>query len=113
MEMELTILERMMLLYCLTGAQGNIVTVKTLHNVRMQVALTDEEQEFLQIKINKDGNAQWSDAKEAEMGTKKFEFSDVAFAMVKVEFERLSNEGKLTAQHIQLYERFCGEVEIE
>ena len=113
MEMELTVLERMMLLYVLTGVQGNIFTVKTLHNVRMQVALTDKEQEFLEVRVNDDGNAQWSDEKDKELGTKAFEWSSAANKMIKAELQRQSEEGKLSAQHIQLYEKFHGEIEIE
>ena len=106
---ELAIAERIMLQYVLSLAQGNIINIKTLHNVKMMVALTDEEQDYLQITI-KGGDARWNEEREIEAGPKTFEMSDRKFDLVKTELQRQSDEGKLNENHIPLYEKFHGEV---
>jgi hypothetical protein len=101
--MELTIFERLMILNVLP-AEGNIVTLRLIGDLKRNLSFTEEEIKTCNIKWN--GNlVTWDDRtykKEINIGEK-------AFDVVAQGFKDLNTQKKLTEQQIPLYERFVEE----
>lgn len=97
--MELIILERVMLLSILQGITSDIETLKSIKKAKDAVALSDKE--IKESKYDNDGTkATWE-----EIDAKKIELGEIVEREVKAVLTKLSDEKKLTSNHIGLYEK--------
>lgn len=98
--MDLTVMDRLLLLNVLP-AEGDITTIRIVRQLREACSFSEQEHQDLGI-VSKDGQITWTvtdTAKFIEFGTK-------AHKMVAKALKKLSDDGKLTAQYIDLYDKF-------
>ena len=99
--MQVTVLERIALLNLLPR-EGNILTVRTIRDLKKKLEFTESDIKTLDLKP--EGQMiRWSHEKEFELTV---EFTDGESGIIKAELKRLDEEKKLTADHISLYEKF-------
>ena len=102
--MELTVLDRI-LLFGMLPKEGDITTVRIVRKLREDLSFSDEEQKTFEI-TTKDDKVTWNPqtvaSKEIVIGTK-------AQALIVSALEQMSENKKLTADFIQLYDRFIVE----
>lgn len=99
--MTLGVKERI-LLFGLLPATGDITSLRILRQLREQIALSEEENQRLNIRQS-GSTFQWDPAgdqpKEIEIGPK-------AHSIIAGALKSLSDSGQLTIDHIDLYDRF-------
>lgn len=98
--MEFTVEERLAMLNLLPP-EGNLLTMKIVHDLRQALAFSDEELEALNFQQS-DGRLSWQNTvepKEVEAGIK-------ARGVVYDELEKLDKEKKLREAHLTLCEKF-------
>jgi hypothetical protein len=85
--------------------ETNYVTLKILNNVRKKLAPSEEEKKEYEIKLNPDGTLKsWNPEKAVKETT--IEIGETGVEFVKEALRKLSDENKLTNQHLSLYEKF-------
>lgn len=94
--------ERLVLLNAVLPPEGSLLTMKLVHDVRQQLALT--EADFKEMKVADPAHIPFDDLenlaeKEVEIGT--ILKGDVATILTK-----LSKDKKITPQHVSLCEKF-------
>lgn len=99
--MELSVAERLLLLGLLPK-EGDITTVRIVHDLRRELSFTEEEHAALGVTIE-DGRIHWDGAAEAP---RDVPIGGKAQALIVSALEDLSDNGKLTEQHLGLYEKF-------
>ena len=102
--MELTVLERIVLLSALPN-EGNFITLKIVRNLREELSFTEEEHKILNFKQLND-NISW-DVKTNVI--KDFKFGEKATDIIKESLKKLNDSNKLTEQHYSIYLKFVGE----
>jgi len=98
--MELTILERLLILKTLPK-EGNIVTLRILTDLKRNLSLTEEEYKENNVRVV-DDKMLWDNPEykvEVVIGEKAFDIIAEAFTL-------LNQHNKLTIDDIPLYERF-------
>ncbi len=100
--MKLGVFERLILLNIMPH-EGDITTLRIVRD--LQGALSFSEAEHSALQFDQDGGRmQWKaeadNPKEVPVGAK-------AQALIAETLEKLSADGKLTMEHLPLYERFC------
>jgi len=103
--MTLSILERVLLYDCLP-ATGDIGSIKTIQALRSDLAFSEAEVEAIQLKQEGD-QVRWAEPEGYE--PKDISITPKGQQILMQALEKLSGAQKLTAQHIPLYERFCGD----
>lgn len=102
--MKLNFLERIMLSQLLPHKE-NFVTLKIVHNLKMNLSFTEQEVEECEVK-SENGMTFWNDKgmedKEIEIGVKAF---DICVTAIK----EADKAKQLTEQHLTLYEKFIKE----
>lgn len=98
--MELTILERLMLLGILP-AEGSFVTAKILQRLRVAIGFTEEDVEKYNI-VSTDTNVTWKNEEEPV----NIPMGKVARAEIVKALEELDRAGKVGARHLSLFEKF-------
>jgi len=103
--MKLSIKDRIVIMDCLP-AQGNLTDYRTLHQLRMKLALTDEEREAAGFKVvpSPDGKGQ-SFAWETDV-VKDVDIAGHTQKLVCESLKRLDTEGRVNDQNISLFEKF-------
>lgn len=101
--MKLGVSERLVLLNLLP-AEGNIITLRVVQQLRMDLAFSEEELAAAEI-VQKGDQFTWN-ATAAGSVTKDVPVGDATRGMVVEALKALDNERKLTALHIPLYEQF-------
>ena len=98
--MELTILERLMLLGILPE-KGDLTTVRIVRKLREALSPTEAEHVEHKIQSSPDGNVKWENDREKpiELGAKAHEIAVKAL-------EKLDSEGAITEQHLSLCDKF-------
>lgn len=99
--MRLSILSRITLLNLLP-AEGTIITLRIIRDLRMALSFTEQEHAMYSIKTTGDRitwNASADKGKDIEIGPK-------AFVLVSDTLTALDKQGKLKSEHIELYDRF-------
>lgn len=97
--MVLTFLERILLLQLLP-AEGNVLDLRILADLKKQLAATEEELKDYSIK-QEDGKITW----DKDFG-KDIEVGDRAAEIIKGQLESLDKAGKLTEGHLSLVDKF-------
>jgi hypothetical protein len=99
--MILSVKDRLVLLGALPEA-GDFVTLKVVMELRMELGLSAEEIETIELK--QDGTlTRWNVEKDPN---KEFKLSKTATGVIEMSLKRLDIEKKLTPDHLALYERF-------
>jgi len=106
--MELTIPERLSLLEILP-AQGSIVTLRVLQELRMMIAFTEEELKKWKITTKRTNDGQgafvtWDEDFSKEVTD--LSIGSIAVDIVKRELVKLDQESRLRTNMISLYEKF-------
>jgi hypothetical protein len=98
--MEFSIGERITLLSVLPP-EGDLLTMRVVRDARNALGFTEEEHKLYQFKQS--GNSiTWSHGEEK----KDIPFGDKAKGIVKDALDKLSKDGKLRMEHLDLYDKF-------
>jgi len=98
--MEFTVEERLAML-ALLPPEGNLITMKIVHDLRQ--ALAFDESELAVLKFVQDGDQlTWQNG----VGPKEIEVGVKAAGVIHDELARLDKEGKLRESHLGLCEKF-------
>jgi hypothetical protein len=100
---KLNVLERIMLLTCLP-AEGNLVTLKIVRQLREALSFNEEEIKDLEIQVD-ENVTRWNSAKDGPDGN-DIPIGEKATDLVVASLKKLDEQGKLTQQHISLCEKF-------
>lgn len=100
--MRLTIYERLLVLNVLQGYQGSIADVRIVRDLLTALGPTEQEHERLGIRYE-GGAVHW--IKDADEPV-EIEIGPRARTIVAETFGGLSDAGKLTLEHLPVYERF-------
>jgi hypothetical protein len=99
--MELTILERILLLDILPK-EANYVTLKIINDLKAELSFSEKELKDFEIKES-EGRVVWA-SKKAEL--KKIEFGERTKEIICDTLKRLDESGKINNENITLYEKF-------
>jgi hypothetical protein len=99
--MELTILERLILLSILPQ-EGNFTTLKIVRQLRENLSFSEEEHKVLQFKQNGDALL-WD---QTNIGIKDITLGEKATDIIVESLKKLDDTNKLTEQHFSVYEKF-------
>lgn len=105
--MELGILERLVLLNSLP-AQGDITTIKIVRKLREDLSFSEEEHAQLNFKQEAD-QLLWN--KDAPV-TKDVTLGEKALKVIRDALVSLNQKKELHADHLDVYEKFVGPVDI-
>ncbi len=101
--MELTVLERLLLLNLLPP-EGDLTTLRVVHNLRQDLSFSEAEHELLKF-VQTDGRITWDTTqdhlKEVGIGLR-------ATNIIVGRLTELSTQKKLTEQHLTLCDKFVG-----
>ena len=101
--MQFNTFERLVLLGILNQSGNNIADLKIVHNLKMELALTEKEQKDSKMKFLDNGNvnANWNMVKPKEV-----KLSDRAKEVITKGLKDMGNREKLTEEHYSLCEKF-------
>ena len=85
--------------------ETNYVTLKILNKLREQLAPSEEEKKEHSIKLNPDGTIKSWDVKTV-LNETTIDIGETGVELTKEALRKLSDENKLTNQHLSLYEKF-------
>ena len=102
--MELTTLDRLLLLGILP-AEGDVTTLRIVRDLQRDLSFSEQEYADLQL-VQADGQVTWDRShdqpKDVSVGLK-------ATNLIVGVLQRLSDDKKLTSQHLALWDKFVGE----
>ena len=100
--MELSVKERLLLATLLQQKSGNLVTIRLVHEIQMELGLSGKE--IVDLEVTQDGGAtRWKTDKETP---KKVAFGDAALGIIVESLKELEANGKLNLELLPLYEKF-------
>jgi hypothetical protein len=105
--MELSILERLVLLNSLP-AQGDITTIKIVRKLREDLSFSEEEHKALNFKQEADRLLWNQDA----IAMKDITLGEKALKVIRDALVSLNQKKELHADHLDVYEKFVGPVDI-
>lgn len=105
--MKLKVFERL-LLQNILPAEGDILTLRIVRDLRDALSFSEEETAALDIK-QEPGTTHVKWVAEADIPT-EIEVGPVAHGLIRDRLIALNNDKKLTLEHLPLYERFVEEV---
>lgn len=98
--------DRMALLSALPQ-EGSLATIKIVHELRMALSPSEEENREFEITWDKERtHMKWNPAKSAD---KEIEIGPVATGIIASALKALDKHQKLTEAHLGVYERFVGQ----
>lgn len=101
--MQLKAGERLTLLMVLPE-QGDLTTIRIVDTLRADLSFTEDEHAALEIAVDPEGGSvRWNG--EADTG-REYEFGAKAREVIVKALEKMSSEGKLTAQHLTVCDKF-------
>lgn len=86
----------------LLPAEGTFLTLKMVRVLREELTPSDAEWKDFEIKHN-GSQVTWNEAKAKE---KDVEINDIMKGIIVEALKKLDSDGKLTTQHLTLYEKF-------
>jgi hypothetical protein len=102
-EMELTVKERL-ILQSMLPKEANFTTLKLMRKLREALSFDEEEHKKLQF-VQQGERLQWN--MEAEQNLlKDVQIGDMMNEMIVSELKKMDKDGKLTEDHLSLYEKF-------
>lgn len=99
--MKFTVLERLTMLNLLPPAEGNLLHVKIVHDVRLNIAFSEEDLAFLQFDQG-DGQLRWQNG----VGPKEVDLGPQVTGIIMEELGKLDEQEKLREAHLSLVEKF-------
>lgn len=99
--MQLSVKSRLLLLNLLP-AQGNITTIRVVHDLRRALSFSEQEHKELSLRQTTEG-VSWDHIKEQP---KEIEIGPRALVLIEDTLKDLDKQKKLTEDHIELYELF-------
>ena len=102
--MELTVKERLMLLTILPR-EGKLDTIKIVQKLRNDLSFSEEERTQLNLIQKDDGSYSWDEIDNIPI-LKKVEISEVSKKIIGDELNNLNIDGKVTEQHLGLFNKF-------
>ena len=113
MKVSLSVLERLMVLNMLP-AENNVITLRSIRKLKMDIGFTEDELKVLDFKINDAGNGRQTTVwNQNAVPEKEFEIGEKASDLVKDELKKLNDAGKLTEQHLPLWDKFVEPLRLE
>jgi hypothetical protein len=106
--MELGILERLVLLNSLP-AQGDITTIKIVRKLREDLSFSEAEHKALNFKQEADRLLWNKDA----IVTKDVKLGEKAMKVIRDALTDLNKKKELHSDHLDIYEKFVGPVDVE
>lgn len=103
---KLAVKERLVLLGILPQT-GNILTLKTVRELREDLVLTPEEEKEFEVKTIENGRIAWNETKAMKADKKSFKISDGMKEIIVKTLKGLDEKEKLSADHICLWDIFC------
>ena len=82
-------------------SQGDVLTVRIVHDLKQALSFTEEEHESLQIKVE-DDKVRWGGAD----GVKEIPIGPRAHVLIGDTLKGLDEEKKITEDHLGLWEKF-------
>lgn len=101
--MKLTVLERITTLNILPP-EGNFLTLKIVRKLREALSFTEEELKTFEI-VQEGHRITWNSTADTSGGT-EIPIGEKATDLIVTALKKLDQEGKLTEQHVSLYEKF-------
>ena len=98
--MKLSIGERLLLLNLLPP-EGDLTSIKIVRKLRESLSFNEDELEKYGIQVLEGGNISWESQEEAEVRLRAKSRSMIVRAL-----HELDERGKVTEQHISLFEKF-------
>jgi hypothetical protein len=99
--MDLTVMDRLLLLNIMP-TEGDITTIRIVNQLRGDLSFSEQEHEDFKI-LNEEGQIKWDQTtakpKEVEIGGK-------AHKIIVKALKKISDDGKLTAQYIDVFDKF-------
>ena len=99
--MKLILLERLKILQILP-AEGNFITLNIVQKLRESLSPTEKEFKDFEI-VDKDGQISWNEKGREEI---EIEIGEKATDIIVEALKKLDEEGKLTAHHLSIYNKF-------
>jgi len=99
--MKLILLERLKILQILP-AEGNFITLNIVQKLREALSPTEKEFKDFEI-VDKDGQISWNEKGREEI---EIEIGEKATDIIVEALKKLDEEGKLTAHHLSIYNKF-------
>ena len=96
--------DRLVLLNILP-AEGDILTIKVVHKLKMELAPSEKELKDYDIK-QENGQIVWDDIMEKKRGAQEKKIGPKAYSIIEEAFEKLSKDKKINEGHISTYEKF-------
>jgi predicted RNA-binding protein with PUA domain len=105
--MELSVLERLILLNSLP-AQGDITTIKIVRKLREDLSFSEEEHKALNLRLEGDRTV-WN------LGTvpKEVKIGEKGMSVIRKALMDLNANKQLHSDHLDVYEKFVGPVDVE
>jgi len=113
MKVKLDIADRLNLLSILP-AQGDILTIRKVDELRTKMVFTDKEIDKYKIKVveSGDGRVGYSWDKELKYAV-EFEIGEIAQNAIIKTLKQLDEDKQLFAYHITLFDKFCAPEDTE
>ena len=102
--MKLLMRDRLVLLNILP-AEGDILTIKVVHKLRMELAPSEKELKDYNIK-QENGQIIWDDAREKKIGAQEKKIGPKAYSIIEEAFEKLSKDKKINEGHLETFMKF-------
>ena len=100
--MQLSVSERLVLLSVLPE-RGDFTTIRIVHELKSGLSFTETEHAALNFQSTDDGMTVWDSKGDV---SETISFGPRAFTMLADALEQLSNDKKLTEEHLSVYEKF-------
>jgi hypothetical protein len=105
---ELTIVDRLLLGNLLSPVAGNMVTLRIVRGLQETLSFGEEEKAELGLRQEGD-QVKWN--QDAQV-SKEFTFKAGAVEVIQQELKKADAVGQLTLDHVDLFDKFCPEEEI-
>jgi len=105
MEYKLKVKDRLVLAGLLPP-EGNLATMRIVHELRMAAGIEEAEFADLQIQETGDGRLTWSQEQEAIAGPKVIEIGAKGQEIIRAALKKLDDDEKLAADHLDLCDLF-------
>ena len=99
--MKFEVQERLLLINVLSGYAGDITTVRIVGDLVRDLGFDEGEHKILNF-VQTESTMRWNDGAKA----KEIEVGEKASEIIASLFKTLSDQGKLTLEHLATYDRF-------
>ena len=99
--MKFEVQERLLLINVLSGYAGDITTVRIVGDLVRDLGFDEKEHKILKF-VQTESTMRWNDG----AGSKEIEVGEKASEIIASLFKTLSDQGKLTLEHLATYDRF-------